>query len=260
MKLLRLLSGLILLLAVVAGNAHSQVRSDGVDQSAAIIVPNGGPGTGPCQVLWYGDQSIQEIARLTATTGAIITQTLNPADLAVANLSANYNLLVVAFTGPGVIGTRQADIQAYVVGGGGLLIHQPNIAGAIDYAPVGFGVTIQDAFWCNNGGNFNAAIINGGHPITSGLLDADLSGDFDLESSIGASYTVLARNTVCLDPALAVGTTGLGRIAYESGNASLNSFDPGSDAYWRKVFDWLCRAGATPTRPFTWGGVKAVYR
>ena len=43
-------------------------------------------------------------------------------------------------------------------------------------------------------------------------------------------------------------------------SSGLNAFDPGSDAYWRQLFGWLCHAGPTATKPSTWGGVKAVYR
>jgi len=215
----------------------------------------------PCNVLYFGDDQFGNGARL-AGLGLSITQTVNPADLNAANL-AQYDVLVIAFTGPGVIAAHQADIAAFVAADNGLLIHQPNVAGAIDYAPAGFDVTISDICWC--GGcitvQYNATIVNGAHPITSGLADTDLSGDFDQTSVLGGAYTVLAKNTICTDnPSLAAGTFGAGRVAYESGNASASAFVPGSDAYWAHLFEWLCIGATTPTNADSWGRLKVLYR
>jgi hypothetical protein len=169
----------------------------------------------PCSVLWFGDD-VENTSFLSAL-GLSFTVTSNPADLSAANL-ANYDVLVIAYKGPGVIGAHQADIAAFVSANNGLLIHQPNNVGALDYAPAGFGVTITDQCWCGGcaSGPYDAEIVNGAHPITSGLANADLSGDFDSATSLGAGYTLLARNTVCTNnPALAAGTFGTGRVAFE---------------------------------------------
>ena len=195
---------------------------------------------GACEILWFGtDFGSTEISRF-QSLGFNITHTLNPADVNPANLS-NFDVLVVTATGAGVLGGAQPDIEAYVNGGNGLLIHQPNVAGGSDYAPTNFNVT-TDPLWCNFPSDFAATIVDPSHPITTGLTDVDLAGDFDFVVFIGSGYTLLAENVVCADPALAAGTSGSGRVVFETGNASNSSTDAGSDQYWINVLTWLCEA------------------
>lgn len=211
-----------------------------------------------CNVLWYGiDSRGEEIPRLTAL-GFTFTHTEDPADLSATNL-ANYDVLVIAFTGPGVIEAQQPAISAFTSADNGLLIHQPDRPGAIDYAPAGFGVTTADLAYCELE---SATIVNGTHSITSGLTDSDLSGHFDVTTHLGAGYTVLATsNAACQPyPALAAGEFGSGRVVFETGNAGPNSIHPGSDFYWVRVFEWLCAGSTTPTENTTWGSVKILYR
>src|SRR5262245_25027214 len=90
-----------------------------------------------CNVLWYSlDSRGETIPRLTGLC-CTFTQTQDPADLDASNL-ANYDVLVIAFTGPGVIGAKQPAISAFTSADNGLLIHQPDTEGALDYAPAGF--------------------------------------------------------------------------------------------------------------------------
>lgn len=210
-------------------------------------------------MLWFGEETRGEIDRLQAL-GFNITQTTNPADVTPANL-ANYRVLVVAYTAPGTLGSAQPAIQSYVNLGRGLLIHQPNAAGVTDYTPTGFDVSISSGWWCDqprdpSGGH----IVDGTHPVTTGLSDADLSGAFDTVGSLGPSFHLLASSAICGDPALAVGTLGSGHVAFEDGNASPAADIPGRDAYWVNLLAWLCSAGPTPTRESTWGRLKAMYR
>jgi hypothetical protein len=228
----------ILAVAFVSASAHAGAINTGVDPGRTPDSPLPHRPATTCHVLWFGNGSGDEIARISGL-GPIVTQTFNTADLSAANL-ANYNVLVVAYTPPGIIGGSQADIQSFVLTGGALLIHQPNADNAVlDYAPAGFGVTITAAGWCNypDASSAQGHIVNGAHPITTGITDADLSGAFDLVGSIGPGYTVLAVNASCLDPALAVGTLGSGRVVFEDGNANSGAFIPGSDNYWANVFD-----------------------
>jgi hypothetical protein len=104
-------------------------------------------------------------------------------------------------------------------------------------------------------------IVNAAHPVTSGLADSDLSGDFDTVSGLGGGYTVLGVNAACVgNPSLAAGTFGTGRIVFETGNASPDALDPGSDLYWARVFEWLCAGTTTDTEHATWGSLKVLYR
>ncbi len=253
-----------LLACLLAMPAHAAMLSTGIDtERSATTAPSPPPVNCDCNVLWFGGDSGNEIARL-QSLGYLVTQTSDPAMLGASNLS-QYRVLVVAYTGPGVIGAAQADIAAYVSGGHGLLIHQPNHVGAIDYAPPGFGVQIDHVYWCGiDGGSsfYNPTIVNPGHPITGGLADADLSGDFDLVGPYGPAYTVLARNLDCTNStmALGAGSIGEGHVVFETGNMSPYSFRPGSDTYWGNVFRWLCASGAVPVQTKSWGALKSIYR
>jgi len=257
----RLAKNLVLLgliLAIAARPASAELTERGVDTNRPFtpIVPD--HLANQCFMLWFGPESPSEISRLQAL-GFNITQTINPADITTANL-ANYRVLVINLTGPGVLDPAQPSIQNFVSAGGGLLIHQPNALGLTDYTPTGFDVVITSPFWCNFDANALGHIVDGSHPITAGLLDSDLSGAFDLVGSLGPGFQVLARSLDCGDPALAAGTLGSGRVAFEDGNASPQAQYPGSNSYWGNLLSWLCSAGPTPTRGSTWGSVKAIYR
>jgi len=259
MKSLRLFSLVTTLLLAQVATTFASVDPQGIDPQIHQQLPPPVIRLQPCNVLWFGNGGPNEIPRLTGL-GLAITQTTNPADLNPVNL-ANYDVLVVAYTGPGVIGANQPAIAAFVSADNGLLIHQPNTIGAIDYAPAGFGVSIPDNCWCGGCAQNDATIVNGAHPVTSGLGDADLSGDFDTAAGLGGSYTLLARNVTCVNnPSLAAGTFGTGRVVFETGNASPAAIDPGSDAYWAHLFEWLCIGATTPTNADTWGRLKVLYR
>jgi hypothetical protein len=135
-----------------------------------------------------------------------------------------------------------------VSSGHGLLIHQPNAAGTIDYAPPGFGVTILSEWWCGiegGGGSDVATIVDDTHPIVAGLVDGDVSGAFDFVGPVGSGYALLTRNSECGDPALLAGSFGAGHVAFEDGNASPGSDRPGGDAYWTQLFTWLGTCNGT---------------
>ncbi len=255
-----LVAAICLVLGV--GSAAADILSDGTDTRRADLAPPKGPSAAPCSVLWFTNPFGSNDAARLSGLGLFITVTTNPADLNAVNL-ANYDVLAIAYTGAGVIGAAQPVIQAYVASGHGLLIHQPSVEGSIDYAPAAFGVNILSLWWCGVSGGtgpFGAIIVNGAHPITTGLTDADLSGDFDEAGPIGPGYTVLAVNASCGTPSLAAGTTLNGRVAFETGNASLGAADPGSNLYWSQLFSWLCTPQATPAQRPTWGRVKMLYR
>jgi hypothetical protein len=211
-----------------------------------------------CRILWYhragGDSELDRLRAL----GYDITVVDAAPQLALANL-LEYGTLVIAYTGPGFLAGRQPDIEAFVDQGGGLLVHQPNDVGALDYVPHGFDVTIANEVWCAPNSYF-ASIVDSQHPITSGCTDADLSGAFDTVGSLGPNFHVLAQNNACGDPALAVGLAGIGRVAFDTGNGNTDSVIPGTELYWDHVFGWLCSPGPIAVAPPTWGAIKAAYR
>jgi hypothetical protein len=214
--------------------------------------------TTSCSILWFHRAGSEaELDRLRAL-GYDITVVDGAPFLALSNL-LNYGTVVIAYTGPELIADRQADLEAYVDQGGGLLVHQPNHVGAMDYMPHGFDLHINSSVWCAPGA-YVAEIADATHPVTAGCTDADLSGAFDTVGAIGPSWRVLARNTTCGDPALAVGVTGLGRVAFDTGNGNTECVIPGTELYWDHLFSWLCTPGPVAVEATSWGSVKASYR
>jgi len=255
-----LCSALVLLLAA---GAQAAILNNGVDtgRPPGQSAPSARHAES-CNVLWFGPGggSGVEDQRISGL-GFPATFTNNPADLSAANL-VNYRILVVAGTGPGVIASAQAAIESFVRAGGGLLIHQPNISGVLDYTPAGFDVNTTDTYWCGFPSGHIGHIVNGSHPITGGLTDADLSGPFDWVASLGPGYALLAVNNLpgCMDPMLGAGTLDNGNVVYEDGNCYSGSLAPGSDQYWTNLFTWLCSGSPTPTHNETWGKLKSIYR
>jgi len=217
----------------------------------------------PCSVLWYDSTGISyPHATRMSSLGLDINATTDRSKIN-ADTLAGYATLVIAFTPGYSPGLSQAVIQTYVQSGHGLLIEQPNAPGPVQYAPTGFEVTIASEYPCGYPGDPAwEIIVDSGHPITSGLSNADLPGAFDSVGSLGAGWTVLTRNQACNDPGLVVGNPGSGRVVFEAGSGGPNAAPySGSDAYWVNVFKWLCSpGGGVPTRHSTWGTLKAAYR
>jgi len=244
----------------LVGLGHAEILSTGVNteiEPGPVIVES--PFEGGCSILWFRHFSGEDSERERLMEfGYDVTLTDREESLVIDNLM-NYGILVIAYTPPGALTAQHGDILAYVSQGGGVLIHQPNATGIVDYAPPGFDVEILNPFWCQVGGEFSE-IVDGSHPITSGLANADLSGAFDDVGALGSGYSVLAKSTLCDVPSLAVGTSGLGRVAFDTGNGSAQSASPGSEQYWDQLFGWLCTAGPISVKPSTWGSTKAAYR
>jgi hypothetical protein len=226
------------LIASPAPGVPDALGSDSVRSAAALLSHAPAP-SGDCDILWFGLDIANEVSRYRGL-GFDIVHTEDPAEVNLANL-ADFDVLTLSVTGPGVLGGVQADIEAFVNEGHGLHVHQPNAVGALDYMPADFDISIADYWFCDQQ-YVSATIVDSTHPVTTGLADADLSGDGDLVGSIGSGFQLLAENVVCGDPALAAGTSGAGRVVFETGNGGDNSVLPGSDAYWTRLFTWLCEA------------------
>jgi hypothetical protein len=262
----RAVASALFVLAFASPRALAAPQPDGTDPSlAAVSAPAPGAVTAGCSVLWYGnDSQSSEINRL-ISLGYTVTQATVPAQLSAASL-ASRDILVIAYTGSGTITTAQPAIAGFVESGGALLIHQPNHIGTLDYAPQGFDVNNLHIRWCGletSTPYYNPVIVEPNHPITTGLVDSDLSGDFESVANWGSGYTVLSRNGDCEYSAMALGagTLGSGRVVYDSGNMGTSSnLRPGTNAYWSRVFGWLCGDLPVPARHSTWGGVKSRYR
>ena len=189
--------------------------------------------------------------------GYDVVATTNPADLGIDNL-LNYSAVVIFLTGPGVIGSHQADLEMFVAAGGSLFIHQPNNSGRVDYAPPHLDAWISIPWGCDD--VTSTYITNSTHEITLGLNDSDLSGDFDTAHTLGSGYTILARNTSCDSPALAAGRYQEGKVVFDTGFFSFYSVDPGSDEFVIRILDYLCdTGGVVAVETTSWSTIKALY-
>lgn len=232
-------------LAWTAPAARAQIDASG-DLGVALerIAPTSFATADIGKVLWFAgpnrDTQDEEAARI-ASLGFDVTVTSDPVDLRAAGL-APYSVLWIGATGPGVLADAQQDVEAWVRSGHGLLVHQPNATGALDYMPAGCDVLIESVWWCGVEGGvapYTPTIVDVSHPVTTGLLDDDLSGNFDEIGSVGPAFVVLAENLACDRPSLLVATPDDGRVAVEDGNTSSVSARPGSDLYWIQLLTWL---------------------
>lgn len=242
--------------AIAAGNPdHTGALPDAGSRVAASSVTQLA-----CRALWYRLGLGDETERF-ASYGLNITFASSPAELGRADLS-QYDLLIISQACPGQLNGARIAIQNFVAQGHGLLIHQLDCPGVMDFMPPGFEITIRDYYWCDFPTSFQTHLTGVPHPIVAGLTDAQLAGAADWVGSLGTGFAVLGVNpdVGCGDPALAAGSYGTGRIVFEDGNASSNSIWPGTNAYWLNVLNWLCPGTPVPTHRPTWGEVKTLYR
>jgi len=96
-----------------------------------------------CSIYLYPSDGMSEAARI-RSLGYEVTVGGN----ASYGVISQYDVLMISLVGPGSC-PYAADIEQFVNEGGGLIIHQPNGLGTVDYAPPGFEFVIADNFWCD---------------------------------------------------------------------------------------------------------------
>jgi hypothetical protein len=199
-------------------------------------------------VLYFGTYT-DTVTRL-ANLGYNVTGTTDVGDLVRSNLQ-NYDVLWIGVgVHPSIYDSQALEIQQWVfVDGGGFVVVQPSITGAIVTAyPTGFEVTITST--THGAAPYAATIVDPTHPIVQRLTDADLSGDFDTvdQTDIGASWDIIAVDAVAPDEvALLAGGYGSGRMAFSTGNFAPSSYDPGSDQFVIHLLGWLGARLCPPT-------------
>lgn len=142
--------------------------------------------------------------------------------------------------------SQNGVIESYVANGGALIVEQPNIVGPVPIMPPGLEVSVADRTYPNIGAALTAEGL--AHPMTTGLFDADLSGNMDTvyAQDISSAYTILAAGALNPDlVALAAATYGNGKVVFHTGNVHPYSILPGSDEYLRRMVTWA----TTPDAP-----------
>jgi hypothetical protein len=190
-------------------------------------------------ILFYNPGFPSDVSDRLGGLGYAVTETVNPADLNQTNLQ-NFNVLWIAVdTDPASYASQTAEIQSWVADdGGGLVVCQPNIVSAIPVFPNGYEVSVYNI---DIPGKEEAMIIDNTHPITQGLVNADLSGNYERvrREDIGNSWTILVvdaetPNDVCLLAA----QYGKGRFVFNTHNFNSYVAYPGSDQYVVQLTDW----------------------
>lgn len=207
------------------------------DLRQAIPVALGNNGN----VLFYNPYSNE--AERVRSLGYKVTTTTNIADLARSNLQ-NYDVLWIGITAdPATYSGYNTHIRNWVYyDGGGVIVEQPNMIGTVTLFPYGYEVEVDDIFWPSSGSD--TVITNGSHPITQGLADTDLTGNYDTvyDVDIGYKWWVLARSATESDVvALLAAYYGSGRFVFNTGNAT---FGYGSDVYLQQKIDWAANLDA----------------
>jgi len=185
-----------------------------------------------------------EVARL-QSLGYAVTESSAPADLTLVNLR-NYDILMIYLTASADYSTQNTEIRNWVrEERGGLIVVQPDETGSVSVFPAGFEVSVGSIYLPSTSA---ACITNDLHPITYGLVDADMSGNFDQveDTDIGPSWDILARD--CDDTSqvvLLAGVYGSGRLVFNTHNFSRYSMDSGSDQFLEQMIEWALTGNRT---------------
>ena len=184
--------------------------------------------------------------------GYDVTDTFDAFDLTRSNLQ-NYDVLWIdAGNGVQWNPTLRAEIQPWVAeDGAGLVFTQPDDAGKVELFPPGFEVTVYDDGWPGwPGSGGHAVIVDGSHPITTGLGDMDIAGNGDWvwKDDTGPSWDILGVDELLPDDvvALLAGEYDEGRMVFNTGNYSSQSSDPGTDQYVIQLLTWLSQKEPPP--------------
>jgi hypothetical protein len=260
-------------LAIAGGTARAQkldpsTRLPAVTVPAPTVPPNKPTGVGSCAVLWdltHGIYISYEPAGVysqlvTLLAGQGISVTTTAAGLDNIDLSP-YNVIVInegsSWNSP-YTPSEVAAIQSFQARGGGLLIMGDNNGTMnVNINPVSIplgttcGLSLISPFdlYINN---FIA------HVIFSGISSIYMR-------AAGALGVLPPSVVAAIEPAGApvVSVVDLPRTVI-TGDINLwdnNYIGNADDEHFAvNVFHWLCEAGATPTKPSSWGKLKTLYR
>ncbi len=185
-----------------------------------------------------------EVERL-KSLGYAVTESFDAADLTLVNLR-NYDILMIYFTASADYSTQNTEIRNWVRDErGGLIVVQPGAVGSVSVFSAGFEVSVSSL---SVPLTYAACMTNNLHPITYGLADADLSGNFDQveDTDIGSDWDILARD--CDDTSqvvLLAGAYGSGRLVFNTHNFAEYSSDAGSDQYLEQMLEWALTGNRT---------------
>jgi len=171
--------------------------------------------------------------------GYDVTESTDPSDLTRTNLGS-YDVLWIGYsTSPSFYASQNGEIRSWVSeDGGGLIVEQPDYAGAVTVFPPGFEVDITSN---SQPTTYEGCIANSSHPITQGLSDTHLSGNFDQveDADIGSQWDILARDCDATSQiVLLAGNYGSGKLIFNTHNFGVFSPDRGSNQYLSRLLDW----------------------
>lgn len=168
-----------------------------------------------------------------------------------SNLSG-FHAVVINTGNTTLLDTHAAQLNAYVNGGGGLIVSQPHFSSGSQPFPSGFELTVADPFWPGFPQSpppltqFTAA--GAAHPILSGLTPAALAGNIQTipVDTLGDAWTLLAQSVNNPHAALAVGEYGSGRLIFLSVGGSN---DEKGDTFSQQLITWVIGEGTSAPTP-----------
>jgi len=192
-------------------------------------------------VLVYSHYPVSpETTRLNSIDGINATGTNNINDITLANL-ANYDVFYAGTYYQNNLDSKAGVIQSFLSNGGGVIVGQSNITGAIDWLPTGLEASVASE-WFLSTGYFELTGSGSMHPIFDGLSTSDFGeGPADIIHSYDLSpgWDVLMVHSSNPDIiGLAAGTYGNGRILLWPGHFASTQIQPPSDDFIRQALQW----------------------
>jgi len=206
----------------------------------------------------WGDDYVSRIQYLGYSVTAI------PRDSGLGVLE-NYDLVVLPSqhanaTNYAMSDSFAVDYLAYVEGGGGLWISQPNPHGHIGHEKtitwVPYQLRLQSGYDLID---CPPMIVDADHCITVDLPDAQFSFPADTATEFGPEWHVVVEGPGTGRPAVFTGEHGSGRILVELGNPSGMSYCPIPHEVYARYVECTVPS-LTATQSMSWGAVKAMYR
>ncbi|MFK7804302.1 MAG: hypothetical protein AB8G95_21890, partial [Anaerolineae bacterium] len=140
------------------------------------------------------------------------------------------------------------QVNNYVSNGGGLILSFPSFENGVPQLPAGFELTITNQFWPgfpNEPGPVEFTATGLSHPILAGISSETLPGVFSTIpiSSLGTSWSLLAKAANHPNAALAVGEHGSGRIAFFVTGTVMSE---NGTQFAEQLFEWVAGDSAPP--------------
>jgi phosphatidylserine/phosphatidylglycerophosphate/cardiolipin synthase-like enzyme len=141
-----------------------------------------------------------------------------------------------------VIESHASDYHAYVDGGGGLFVEQPNPCGHPGDQATPASLPYPITFICPYNPDDDPLIVDPNHFITDGLASAEMPTPYDQMTNLDPAYHVLVVGHITGSPSLVVADYGAGRVLVETAHPGYGAIKVFSDEVYRRMINWTVSA------------------